>query len=368
MTVNYGIVGSGYFGAEEARVLQSIPNANVLGIYDPNNSQRPAEEVGAEIFSSMEELVNDERINAIIVASPNGEHVAPVVAAATAGKAIFCEKPIALNYRDCRLMVDTAKNNGVFFMAGHVMNFMNGVRLAKKLISEGKLGKILFVHSARNGWEGLQPSVSWKKVRKLSGGHLYHHIHELDFVQSILGPAFQATMIGGNVAHLGEGYGDEDDMLLIQLEFLSGAFATLEYGSAFRWPEHYVLIQGEKGAIKIDMQNTGVTVRIGDQQEHYLLHRNKEEDDQRTAIYANSTTDGAVQYGKPNKLPPLWLNGIVEEEMNYFHGLMQGEPVISEFAKLSDGTAAMEAIATADACTLSMKEDRKVRISEITEI
>lgn len=366
MNVNYGIVGSGYFGAQEARALQKIPGATVRGIYDPHNAHKPAREVGADVFSSAKELINSPDIDAIIVASPNGEHVSPVVEAAKAGKAIFCEKPIALSYRDCALMVDTAREHEVFFMAGHVMNFMNGVRLAKKIIAEGKLGKVLFVRAVRNGWEEKQPSVSWKKVRELSGGHLYHHIHELDCVQSILGPASQATMIGGNVAHRGEGFGDEDDMLLIQLEFPSGAFATLEYGSAFRWPEHYVLIQGDKGAIKIDMQDTGVTVRIGDREERYLLHRNKEEDDQRAAIYRNSSTDGAVQYGKPDLLPPLWLKGIVEEEMNYFHTLMQGGSVLEEFAKLSDGSAAMEAIATADACTLSLKEDRKVRVCEIT--
>ena len=73
-----------------------------------------------------------------------------------------------------------------------------------------------------------------------------------------------------------------------------------------------------------------------------------------------------MQFGHPDMELPLWLSGIVEEEMTYFHGLMQGEPVAEEFAKLSDGTAAMESIATADACTLSLKENRTVAISEIT--
>ncbi|MCV0009061.1 Gfo/Idh/MocA family protein [Mobiluncus mulieris] len=366
MTINYGVVGSGYFGTAEALALQALDGANVWGIYDPENAAEPAAKVGAQVYKTMEELVRDPDVQAIVVASPNGKHVEPVLVAAEAKKAIFCEKPIALNYADCKRMVDAAKQNGVFFMAGHVMNFMNGVRLAKKIIREGKLGKVLFVRAVRNGWEGQQPSVSWKKIRELSGGHLYHHIHELDCVQSILGPAQSATMIGGNVAHRGEGFGDEDDMLLIQLRFPNGAFATLEYGSAFRWPEHYVLIQGEKGAIKIDMQNTGVSVRIDGKIEHYLLHRNEEEDAQRTAIYANSETDGAVQYGNPHKVPPLWLAGIVEEEMRYFHGLMQGAKVDPEFAKLTDGTAAMEAIATADAATRSLKEGRTVKVSEIT--
>ncbi|MDP9831592.1 MULTISPECIES: Gfo/Idh/MocA family protein [Trueperella] len=365
MLVNYGIVGSGYFGATLGRALNALDGAKIVGIYDPENAKRPAAEFGAEVFDSMEELVNDPRIDAVIVASPNGKHVEPVVEAARAGKAVFSEKPIALSYADCKTMVDAARDNNVFFMAGHVMNFMNGVRLAKKIIEEGELGKVLFIRAVRVGWEEIQPSVSWKKIRELSGGHLYHHIHELDCVQSILGPAQYATMIGGNVAHRGEGFGDEDDMLLIQLQFESGAFATLEYGSAFRWPEHSVLIQGEKGAVKIDLQDVGVTVRIGGSEKRYLLHRNEEEDRQRADIYANSAMDGAIQYGNPDKTPPLWLAGIVEEEMKYFHGLMQGEPVLEEFAKLSDGTAAMEAIATADACTLSKAENRKVSIAEI---
>ncbi|MFP7697225.1 Gfo/Idh/MocA family protein [Trueperella sp. LYQ143] len=367
MTIHYGIVGSGYFGAALARSLHRLDGARVVGIYDPDNAEKPAAELGAEVFPTLDALACDPRIDAVIVASPNGRHIDGVLAAARNGKAVFCEKPIALSYADCKLMVDTAKENNVFFMAGHVMNFMNGVRLAKRIIAEDKIGKVLFIRTLRNGWEDKQPSVSWKKVRELSGGHLYHHIHELDFVQSILGPAAKATMAGGNVAHCGEGYGDEDDLMLITLEFDNGAFAAIEYGSAFRWPEHNVLIQGEKGAIKIDLQDTGVTVRIGDTEEHFLLHRCQEEDDQRTAIYADSATDGAVQYGTPDKRPPLWLEGIIEEEMTYFHGLMQGNPVEEEFAKLSDGTAAMEAIATADACTLSKLEDRKVAISEITQ-
>ncbi|MCM3908053.1 Gfo/Idh/MocA family protein [Trueperella bernardiae] len=361
--VNYGIVGTGYFGAELGRALHRLEGANVLGVYDPVNAARPAAEFGAEVFDSMEALVRDPRVDAVIVASPNSMHVEPTLAAARAGKAIFAEKPIALSYADCAAMVDAAREAGVFFMAGHVMNFMNGVRLAKRLIASGELGRVLHIRSTRTGWESVQPVATWKKVRELSGGHLYHHVHELDCVQSILGPARFATMIGGNVAHSED---DVDDMLLIQLQF-DGAFATLEYGSAFRWPEHYLLIQAEKGAIKIDLQDVGVTVRVDDDERRYLLHRTAEEDRQRAEIYAGLTgTDGGVQFGHPDMELPLWLSGIVEEEMTYFHGLMQGEPVAEEFAKLSDGTAAMESIATADACTLSLKENRTVAISEIT--
>ena len=49
-------------------------------------------------------------------------------------------------------------------------------------------------------------------------------------------------MTGGNVAHKGEQFGDEDDMLFLLLEFGNGTYAVVEYGSAFHYPEHYVLI------------------------------------------------------------------------------------------------------------------------------
>jgi len=144
-------------------------------------------------------------------------------------------------------MIKACEEKGVIFMVGHIMNFFPGVRTAKKLINDGKIGELLYCHSARNGWEGPQPSISWKKIRSKSGGHLYHHIHELDFIQSVMGIPETVTMSGGNVAHKGENFGDEDDLLLITLEFPGNRYAFLEYGSAFRWSEHYVLIQDRRG-------------------------------------------------------------------------------------------------------------------------
>ena len=108
------------------------------------------------------------------------------------------------------------------------------------------------------------------------------------------------------------------------------------------------------------------TLRTPSGSEHFLLHRSEEEDRDRSSVYANSTTDGAIMYGKPNVAPPLWLAGIVEEEMTYFHGLMQGHEPLAEFAALTDGSAAAAAIATADALSISLRESRKVLVTEVT--
>lgn len=367
--VRYGIVGTGYFGAELGRVLSRLPKATVTRVYDPANAETVAAELDCVAAADIAGVTDHDDVDAVIVASPNHAHREPVERAARAGKPVFCEKPIALSFEDCQAMVRATSHADVLFMAGHVMNFMNGVRAAKRLIGDGVIGDLLYCHTARNGWEEQQAAVSWKKKRELSGGHLYHHIHELDLVQFLMGHARTVTMVGGNVAHRGSGFGDEDDLLLMLLEFGEGRYATLEYGSAFRWPEHYVLIQGSKGAIRIDLQDVGVEVRTPERSDRLLLHRSAEEDEDRKRFYGlgEKSMDGAVMYGDPSKKPPLWLQGIMEMEMAYFDGLVRGAAPEPEFAALTDGTAATAAIATADALTRSLREGRKVAVSEITD-
>lgn len=60
-------------------------------------------------------------------------------------------------------------------------------------------------------------------------------------------------MIGGNLVYFGLGFGNEDDMLFMILEFSLGKLVILEWGSVFNWSEYYVIINGIKGFIKIDM-------------------------------------------------------------------------------------------------------------------
>lgn len=213
---------------------------------------------------------------------------------------------------------------------------------------------------------GTAANYILEKIREKSGGHLYHHIHELDCVQFLMGGMpEEVTMTGGNVAHQGEAFGDEDDMLFVNMQFSDNRYAVLEWGSAFHWPEHYVLIQGTKGAIKIDMCDCGGTLKVDGREEHFLVHESQEEDDDRTRIYHGTEMDGAIMYGKPGKKPPMWLHSIMKNEMKYLNGILHGKEADDEFRPLLTGEAARAAIATADACTKSRFEDRKVKLSEI---
>ena len=103
--IGYGVVGSGYFGAELARIINTKPGARVRAVYDPENGKAVAEELGCEAAESLETLVSRKDIQAVIVATPNYLHKEPVLAAAGHGLHVFCEKPIALSYKDCEEMV-----------------------------------------------------------------------------------------------------------------------------------------------------------------------------------------------------------------------------------------------------------------------
>ena len=165
--IGYGVVGAGYFGAELARIMNKKSGAEIRAVYDPENGKAVAEELGCEAAESLEALVSRKDIQAVIVATPNYLHKEPVLAAASHGLHVFCEKPIALSFKDCEEMVGACQENQVVFMAGHVMNFFRGVRKAKELIGQGVIGEILYCHGARNAWEDTGASETWKKTRLL---------------------------------------------------------------------------------------------------------------------------------------------------------------------------------------------------------
>ena len=106
MVVNYGVVGTGYFDAELARYMKENEGAVITVVYDPENAEAVAEELGARVASSLDELVQSDDVDCVIVASPNNLHKEPVIKAAQNGKNVFCEKPIALSYEDCKEMVE----------------------------------------------------------------------------------------------------------------------------------------------------------------------------------------------------------------------------------------------------------------------
>lgn len=358
--VRIGIAGSGYFGGEIARIIKQMVGVELIAVHGGSRAAALAEELQTESLELLEELVARDDIDAIVVATPSYFHKEPVMAAARNGKHIFCEKPIALTLGDCEEMLKACQASGVVFMAGHIMHFMRGVERMKEWLAAGEIGRPIVCHSERTGWEDKQPIVSWKKNNATSGGHLFHHIHELDLVQAIMGPATAVCMAGGNLAHQGEGYGDEEDVLLLTLKFADGTLGTMQYGSGFRKGEHYVKINGTEGAIVLDLKNSKVELH---KQGRYFVERlneTEEEDDERKQSYLK--IDGGVTYGTAKSQVPRWLATLIEKEMSAFRDAIQGKPIHDSLSLLFNGEAARSSIATAEAAMVSLREEKWIKI------
>ncbi len=181
-----------------------------------------------------------------------------------------------------------------------------------------------------------------------------------------MGSAETATMIGGDAPQAGPRAGDEDAILLVSLTFAGHRYATAEWGSVFRHPQHVISVQGTKGHVLIDMHDVGVTVHVGDRVERYPLHGALGTDAERTRTNMAPLSGGGVTYGDSTQRPPAWLRAAMRNELDYFTKLVTSGIVDPALATLTDGFAARASIATADALTRSLQEKRTVSVGEIT--
>ncbi|WP_167859771.1 Gfo/Idh/MocA family protein [Paenibacillus cymbidii] len=359
--VRFGIVGCGYFGAGLARVLQRLEHAEVTAVFGGSRATELAAELGCACADTLEALVSREDVDAIVVASPSHLHREPVIAAARHGKHVFCEKPIALTVADCEAMIAACREANVLLMAGHIYYFIPGLAAVREWVREGVIGTPLVAFAERTGWENKQQNVSWKKNNETSGGHLFHHIHEIDLLQAIMGPAQAAATAGGNLAHSGEGFGNEDDVLLVTLQFPGGAVGSMQYGSGFRWGEHAVKINGSEGAIRIDFKKSKVELLKDGRVTEHLLHATPEEDAERASFYV--AADGGVAYGGRSSRQASFLETSMEREMAAFRDAVRGLPIPEQAKALFDGTAARSSVATAAAALAALGERRWIAIS-----
>jgi len=113
--VNVGIIGTGVMGAGHARFIkQHVPDATVVGLsdVDPKKINQLSDELGTVLFttSKPEELMNDPRVEAVIIASPDPLHVEHLRLAIASGKQILCEKPIATTIEDAQMITNEIRS------------------------------------------------------------------------------------------------------------------------------------------------------------------------------------------------------------------------------------------------------------------
>jgi predicted dehydrogenase len=195
--VRVGILGAGFMGKTHAEAYKQLPNAQIAGIGEVDESLGGefAKEFACEHYVDAEELIRREDVDIIDVCLPSFLHEKFVIQAAREGKHILCEKPFTLSMESADRMIDAVNKAGVSFMIAQVVRFWPDYMKIKKFSEEGVLGSIKMVYANRLS---QQPGWSdwFKDVNKSGGGLFDLHLHDIDYVYYLLGPAETVYAVG----------------------------------------------------------------------------------------------------------------------------------------------------------------------------
>ena len=151
-TVDVGVVGLGYWGPNLLRALSRLPCVRVRYGCDLDEGRR-AEQARlypeTRFTGDFEELLSDDGLNAVVVASPVSTHAGLAEQALLADKDVFVEKPLAFSPVDAEQLVTLAARKSRILMVGHLLEYHPAVSRLKALVSSGELGKIFYVYAQR---------------------------------------------------------------------------------------------------------------------------------------------------------------------------------------------------------------------------
>jgi len=223
------IVGTGFWGAKLAEAVDRS-SLELAACYsrNPENRAAFAERFGCEAPDSYEAALD--AADAVVLATPNGEHETQALAAAERGKHVFVEKPIATTIAAGERMRDACARAGVALLVGHELRRLGAAREAKALVESGALGTVVLAEANFSLTSPVKPGT-WKEGRGTPLVQL--GVHHADTLQYLLGPVAHTT---GRVNRVVSQV-DVDDTGAAILEFASGALGTIT--SSYVSPKTY---------------------------------------------------------------------------------------------------------------------------------
>ena len=180
--VNVGIIGCGQFSSFHIRELCKFPDVRIKAVSSRNkaNARKSVElirEYGEKqgyekiaVYTDYLEMVRSPALDAVTVCTPPPAHAKPMIAAAKAGKHVFCEGPMGVDLEQCDAMIAAARSQRIRFTVQHTNRFNKNVYMAKKALSEGLLGKVLMAKMDFIAPGGRQPLHDWQRSKQGSGG------------------------------------------------------------------------------------------------------------------------------------------------------------------------------------------------------
>ena len=176
------------------------------------------------VVGELGSVLGDPTIDAVVLATPHSLHCEQVVAAARAGKAVFCEKPLTLTKAEAARAIEACRTAGVVLGTGTDKRFFPSLRELLRLVKGGELGKILHLEAHfSNEVAGTASEWRYSLEESPAGGMTGTGIHMLDALVALAGPVrrVQALLLSHKPPP------DPHDSLSALLEFASGVSGTL---------------------------------------------------------------------------------------------------------------------------------------------
>ncbi len=266
-----GIIGAGRMGCAHAGNLAKIDGVELSNVYDidPEKAKAFAEKYpGVKILSGPEELCNSQETELIIITSPSYCHKEGLMAAMATGKPIFCEKPLCRTREDLEELAPMIRNYGNLFAIGFVRRYSASAVQFKKLIEEGKLGKLIC--SSVTCLFGAFKRVwgDWFTDYEKSGGVMLDMLaHHCDLQNMIFG---KPARIYAQAFRLPKTDEKPKDYVSTTITYPDGCICNMECSWLRSGPsETFMVVYGEKGAMKYSdvdgltfYENGGAPVKI----------------------------------------------------------------------------------------------------------
>jgi len=225
--LHFGLIGAGWIGTFHAETLaHRLPNARLVAVADPVPGA--AERLSApRSYLDPMELIADPSVEAVAICSPAATHADLVVAAAQAGKHVFCEKPMALTLADADRAIAAARDAGVALQVGFNRRFATDFADMHARITEGSIGTPQLLRSLTR-----DPGISVEVAARVKPWTIFNEtlIHDFDTL-CWLNPGARVTEVYAQADALIHPQFAEQGFLdtsVVQIRFDNGAFAVAE--------------------------------------------------------------------------------------------------------------------------------------------
>jgi predicted dehydrogenase len=224
--MRFGLIGAGAIGKIRADSLAKSPVCELVAVSDLDEARARAAGPRAKFYRDADELIAAPDIDAVIISTPPPLHEPLAVAAASAGKHVLVEKPMAATPEACERMIVAARKAGTLLTVGYNHRYFEALKLMRDVVASGDIGTLSHVR-AYTGHSGLAEfKAPWMYDKEVMGGGalMDNGTHMIDLVRYLMG---DPNEVFGLATHKVWGLGVEDEGIAL-LRTAEGVTASIE--------------------------------------------------------------------------------------------------------------------------------------------